>query len=135
MPYHLVQEARYFRVTFTGVMSQVELHQLVTQAETIEAEQPLALPRLIDLRSCTGLRIDFAAMLAITDRRAAAALRNPIKTALIAPDVVHYGFARMFQDLTRHPAITVAIFPTEDTALAWLLAPGLEPPATSWTPS
>jgi hypothetical protein len=59
---------------------------------------------------------------------------NPFKSALVAKDLVHYGFARMYETLNDHPQTVIAIFSDEAEALKWILEPGLEPYRGKWTP-
>ena len=61
-------------------------------------------------------------------------LANPIKTAILASNLVQFGFARMFQALNDHPQIVVAIFGDDEDALRWLQRADLSPPEVAWVP-
>jgi hypothetical protein len=49
-------------------------------------------------------------MRTFAEHRKAQTLANPVKSAAVAPQPVHVGFARMFQTLNEHPQITIEIF-------------------------
>jgi hypothetical protein len=53
----------------------------------------------------------------------------PIRSALIALQPVHFGFARMFQMLNDNPRIQIRIFPNLDDAVLWLESKGIKSPA------
>ena len=74
-------------------------------------------------------------MFAVAETRRRATLRNPIKSAIIASGIVHFGFARMFQTLNDNPQIVVAIFGDDESALQWLRLAGVRPPDVAWHPS
>ena len=54
---------------------------------------------------------------------------NPFRNAILAPQPVQYGYARMFQTLIDHPDITTQVFSDEAAALAWLNEPPAPKPA------
>jgi len=91
--------------------------------------------RISDLRPAVRLDIDFNGVAALAAERVRRSFPNSFKSAIIAPDPARFGFARMFQTLNDNPQITLAIFRDEPEALAWIMAPGLAPPAMPWSPS
>jgi hypothetical protein len=56
------------------------------------------------------------------------------KSAIVAKDVAHYGFARMYETLNDHPQVVIGIFSDEADAMRWLEEPGLERYTGHWTP-
>lgn len=134
MPYAITQAADLLRVRLHGVLTTKSLMDLAAELAELEGRLPTAVSRIVDLRECTGIDVNFSAMLKLGQARTAVQLPNPVKSALLAPDPILYGFARMFQSLNANPSITIAIFPDEASALAWLHEPGLAPPARPWVP-
>jgi len=59
---------------------------------------------------------------ALAERRRTVALQHPIRSAIVAPTPVSFGFARMFQTLNDHPQIAISIFSTVEAAEAWLVS-------------
>jgi polysaccharide deacetylase 2 family uncharacterized protein YibQ len=89
---------------------------------------------LTDLRPVTRLEITFDGVLDVANQRMRTKFPNAFKSAIVASDVAHYGFARMFQTLNDHPQISIAIFPDTPKALQWLEAAGQELPQQAWAP-
>lgn len=72
--------------------------------------------RISDLTRASGLNVGFPVLFTFTERRKTLRFRNAFKSAIVAPQTVHRGLARMFQPLNEHPPITIEIFP--DLAVA-----------------
>jgi hypothetical protein len=85
--------------------------------------------RLIDWKST------LKGCFAVAETRRRATLRNPVKSAIIASDIVRFGFARMFQTLNDNPQIVVAIFGDDESASQWLRLAGVRPPDVAWHPN
>ena len=134
MPYEITHEDGLLRIRFFGNLTGESFGNLARDMARLEQELPVTPHRIIDLRDSEGVNLNFRSILTVGQFRTIAALHNPVKSAMIAPDPILYGFARMFQMLIANPSITVAIFPAEESALAWLCEPGLAPPAKPWSP-
>lgn len=134
MPYTTRFEGDIYWTTLYGTVTNADLVALAQTAAELEAKHEIIPHRLADLGTVDELRIDFVGVEAMVKERTRHLFPNEFKTALIAPDVVHYGFARMFQTLVAHSQIRVAIFPTTAEALQWLSLPGVELPETPWAP-
>jgi len=128
MPYEIRFEDGLLRVVLSGTVTNADLSGIADAAAHIEASWAVVPNRIADFRSIERLDIDFTGVFAMAEARRHARLRNPIKTALIASDLVHFGFARMFQTLNDHPQIAIAIFRDEGEALQWLQSAELAPP-------
>jgi hypothetical protein len=76
--------------------------------------------RVVDMRSVKIFHADFLAMEDFTSRRKKRQFPGPIKSAIIAQDDLHIGYARMYQNFIDHPQITVEVFRDEVAAIAWL---------------
>ena len=128
MPFEIRFEGGLLRVVFSGTVTNSDLAGVADAAAHIEASWAVVPNRIADLRSIEQLDIDFTGVFAMAEARRQVRLKNPIKTALIASDPVHFGFARMFQTLNDHPQIAIAIFRDEEQALQWLQSADLAPP-------
>jgi hypothetical protein len=135
MPVELKWDGDLLLMIFVGSMSRDDIHSWAEQVVALEAEAAVTPNRIVDLRGVTGSNVDLASYTDVGRRRREMTLKNPIKSAVIASEPVHFGYARMFQLINTNPMITLAIFPTEESARAWLAAPGLAPPAIPWEPS
>jgi hypothetical protein len=128
MSYEIRFEGGLLKAIFSGTVTNSDLSGLADAVAHVEASWAVTPHRMADLRSIERLDIDFTGVFAMAEGRRHARLRNPIKTAIIASDLVHFGFARMFQTLNDHPQIAIAIFRDEDEALQWLQSAELAPP-------
>jgi hypothetical protein len=134
MPYTVRFEDNVYWTTLHGVVTNADLIDLARAATEQEAQHEVVPNRIADLGTVDELDIDFSGVEALVKERSRRHYPNEFKTALIAPDVVHFGFARMFQTLMGHSQIRVAIFPTTAEALQWLSRPDLDLPETPWVP-
>ena len=128
MSYEIRFDAGLLKVAFSGTVTNSDLSGVADAVAQVEASSAVVPHRIADLRSIERLDIDFTGVFAMAEARRHVRLRNPIKTAIIASNLVHFGFARMFQTLNDHPQITIAIFPDDDQALQWLQATALSAP-------
>lgn len=134
MPFTVRLEGNIYWTTLVGVVTNADLLEIARSAAELEAKHDVVPHRLADLGTVDEWLIDFEGVEALVKERARRRFPNEIKTALIAPDAVRYGYARMFQTLMGHSQIHVAIFPTTADALHWLSQPGFDLPATPWAP-
>lgn len=118
-------DGELLRIEFSGTVTTGDLALLIREVLALETRLGHAPPRLSNLTAVERLEIAFGDVDRIARSRREVHLPNPIKSAVVAPQSVHYGIARMFQTLNDHPKVTVRIFPDEESALAWLR----EPPA------
>jgi hypothetical protein len=73
--------------------------------------------RLTDTAAVEKVLVRYPEIEKFASQRRRAILKNAIKSAIVAPQPLHLGFARMFQTLNDNPQITIRIF--SDTASAW----------------
>jgi hypothetical protein len=106
--------------TFHGNLTAEDFRRGAELSAKAEAEFERAPNRMADLSSVEGLNIDFGAVEALAAVRRVAPLKNKVKSAIIAPRPVLYGFARMFQTLNDNPNIILKIFRDRDSGWAWL---------------
>jgi hypothetical protein len=126
MPYTVDTRQPIWRITLSGTFTHDELIALARDAERIEIVSHTIPHRLTNIQPTTRLELTFRSMLEFVQERLRMRFPNTFKSAVIANDVVHYGFARMFETLNDHPQIVIAIFSNESEALRWLNEPGVE---------
>lgn len=120
MPYEIQVEEGMVRTQMAGRLTLPELTRLAHFFGELEARSAVSPHRLLDLSKVDGVDMDFADMEELAAQRRAAPLKNLVKSAILAPKPVLFGFARMFQTLNRHPQIQVEIFTELNDALRWL---------------
>lgn len=134
MSFEIRTDRPNIEIRIFGTFTNDDLGRLAIEARRIEVSEPVVRHRITDTREITQLACDFRGVAAFADDRRRCTFPNAFKSAIVAPDVAHFGFARMFQTLNDHPQISIAIFPDVDEALTWLSAVGVDLPAKSWTP-
>ena len=105
MSYGLHTEGGVLRIVFSGTLTNADLSRAAYEVAEVEAASDVAPSRSIDLRPIDRLEIDFAGVFAVAEIRRRATLKNPVKSAIIASDIVRFGFARMFQTLNDNPQV------------------------------
>src|SRR5690349_21719051 len=115
MSYGMRSEAGVLKIVFSGTLTNADLSAAVQELGDVEAASDVLPPRSIDLRPVDRLEIDFAGVFAVAEARRLKRLKNPIKSAIIASDVVRFGFARMFQTLNDNPQVVIAIFGDDES--------------------
>jgi hypothetical protein len=134
MPYTIDTNQEVMRIRLSGSFTHGDLMSLAKEAERSERSYGAAPHRITDAQPCTRLELTFRDVLQFVQERLRLEFPNPFKSALVAQDLVHYGFARMYETLNDHPQIVIAIFSDEAEALKWIAEPGLEPYRGRWTP-
>ena len=134
MSYALRMEGGTLRVEFSGTFTNEDLSRGAFDVAELEDSSASTPHRIADLRPVERLEIDFTGVFTLAVARRSRRFKNPFKSAIVAPDLVRYGFARMFQTLNDHPQIVIAIFEKEADAVSWLRLPDLEAPKDPWKP-
>lgn len=134
MSYALRMEGETLKIEFSGTFTNQDLSGGEVEVAELEESSAVVPHRIADLRPVERLEIDFAGVLALAEARRWRRFKNPFKSAIIAPDLASYGFARMYQTLNDHPQIEIAIFRGEVEAVDWLRLPDLKPPKNPWQP-
>jgi hypothetical protein len=122
MSYQLTAETALFRLVFIDNITSRDLVALTQAIAALERTRSVAPNRLTDLSQVAEPHMTYADMLDFVECRKAQRLPNRVKSAIVAPRPVQFGFARMFQILNDHPQIVIQIFPTVTEAEAWLAA-------------
>jgi hypothetical protein len=103
-----------------GCISSDDLLNAAALTAKIEDEAEVSPHRIVDLSLVEDMNLNFAAMHQLAETRKVAPLKNPVKSAILAPHPVQYGFARMFQTINKNPQITIQVFTTRQDAIGWL---------------
>jgi hypothetical protein len=122
------------RITLSGNFTHGDLQALAKETESGERSYGAAPNRMTNAQPCTHLELTFLDVLNFVQERLRLEFPNSYKSAIVAKDVVHYGFARMYETLNDHAQVITAIFADEADAMKWLAEPGLEPYRGRWTP-
>ncbi len=109
-------------VYFSGVITRADLLDWAQELTRIEAVLPMTPHRLNDISGVIDLPFGYDDINAFRRLRQSARLRNPIRSALYAPNDLQFGLSRMFQMLHSQPEIEVGIFRDREKAVAWLEA-------------
>ena len=120
MPFQSRLEDGMLRLSFLGAVTNHDLVRLLDEITRLEAACSVIPDRLVDMRQVDRLEIDVTGVLGLADARRRRTFPNSFKTAIIATEPVHFGFARMFQTLNDHAQIAVSIFADDADALRWL---------------
>ena len=120
MAYQTRLEEGIFRVSFLEVVTNQDLARLLDEVTRLEGGWTVIPDRLVDMRQIERLEIDVTGVLSLAHSRRHRTFPNSFKTAIIATQTVHVGFARMFQTLNDHAQIAVSIFDDDADAMRWL---------------
>lgn len=120
MAVELWHDGPWITVTFSGTITGADIETLFTQVFELEGRLPMTPDRLVDLGASSTVAIGFADIASAANRRLDVAPANPIRTALVAHTPAQRGYARMFQTLNDHPAVTIEVFEDRASAEAWL---------------
>lgn len=120
MSLEIHHEAGLVRVVLKGRLTEEDLSVLANESEEMEQRGGLSLNRLTDGSAVSEIAITFNQMQMFASRRRVAILKNKVRSAIVAPGPLRYGFARMFQTLNDNPQIEISIFGDIETARRWL---------------
>lgn len=109
-------------LTFNGSLNSDDLWRVTDLYGKIESQAEVTPDRMADISLVDKVELDFGAVEAVAAIRQVAPLKNKVKSAIIAPKPVLYGFARMFQTLNDNPKITLELFRDKESCWAWLTA-------------
>lgn len=122
MAYDIAVRDGIICTTFTGALVAPDLEQLLQELAALEAGFAVTPHRLSDLSACQGIDLDYPSLAPFATARTKASMKNRVKSALVAPRPLHYGFARMFGILNNNPDIEIRTFADAHDAWNWLTA-------------
>jgi hypothetical protein len=120
MPIVIRRNGGLLEVTFSGKIATTDLLNGAQEMAEIEAQEPVTPPRLNDLSDVTALEVDFWSIQQFAAMRKDSQLKNPTRSAIVAPNVLQFGFARMYQTVQANPQLEVQVFRSRADAIAWL---------------
>ena len=123
MAYHVTEESDRVRLSFQSVITSHDLHAIASELAALEQARGAALNRLIDLSQVSEIDLSYLVLDTLMDQRMAQPLVTVVKSAIVAPQPVHVGFARMYQMLNKEPKYAIEIFGSIEEAETWLLRP------------
>jgi hypothetical protein len=110
-------------IRLSGAIQNDDLLELLRLVQEAESRTPATPPRLTDLSGLTELRLTFAGMNDVVRLRKGVTFPNSFKSAIVAPELAQFGFARMFQTLNDHRQIEIKVFRDLPSARDWLAYP------------
>jgi hypothetical protein len=122
MPYRIEGNAQIIRIIIFGHFIQPEVVDLGRELAQFEAGFEKAPDRLADLSGVEKSDFETATIERLAAERRIRIYPNNFRSAIVAPNSLHYGLARMFQTLSNNPQIDMRIFKTRAEAEAWLAA-------------
>lgn len=106
-----------------GKLTAEDLEQITKLAGELDFQLEPSLDRVIDfteLNEQLDEKINYARIEMHASKRRVSVLKNKVKSAVVAPTLLQYGFARMFQTLNTNPMIEIAIFRDRPSAIGWI---------------
>jgi len=120
MPCRVYSDASVIRHEFSGVVTDREFADLRSASAKLEQAGAVVPHRITDLTGVTRMNIGFSELFDLARSRQQIRFPNSFKSAIVAPQPMHVGFARMYQMLNAHPQITLQIFPDLAAAQKWI---------------
>jgi hypothetical protein len=119
MSHHISHDRGLMVVCLTENITLEDLQAVGGMIRQVESTYPVIPNRLIDLRAAKQVELSFDAVKALASERNSQVLRHAVRVAIVAPDNLHYGMARMFQSLSDNPSIHLHVFRDYEPACAW----------------
>ena len=123
MPYTITVKNKVVHCALTGRITGLDLAALQGESKNYEQNVDVVPHRITDMTGIEELAIHFPDISALAAKREPLRFPNSFKSAIIARDMLHLGYARMFQTLNQNPQIVVQIFPDEASAIKWIACP------------
>ena len=120
MPIQIQADAGIIRITFSGNFTKAEIVELFRDLERLEAQFEHIPDRLTDLSGVGERETNFEAIWSVAYERTNRIFPNKFRSAIVAPDSMSLGFARIFQSLNSNPQIEIRIFSSKAEAESWL---------------
>lgn len=111
------------KVILRDNLTDADLAVIAEAGLEVDAISPVAPDRLTDFTKVTSIALNFMEMEMFVSRRRASTLNHSVRSAIVAPTQLQYGFARMFQTLNDNPRIEIRLFRDMASARDWLASP------------
>jgi hypothetical protein len=120
MPYTISVENQVVRCVMTGRITPEDLVALMGESKNYEENVEVVPHRITDLTGVEELALHYPDISALAEKRGQRRFPNAFKSAIIARDALHLGYARMYQNLNKNPQMVIRIFPEVAPALEWI---------------
>ncbi|HEX7653426.1 MAG TPA: hypothetical protein VF607_07970 [Verrucomicrobiae bacterium] len=115
-------EERIAYFAYEGCVEIRDLETFIGWLEEFEAELPYSPDRFSDLSQVTRFELSYTSLDLFAQTRGPGILKNPVRSAIVAPQPLHFGYTRMYATIMQDPRVTIQIFADAADALAWLQA-------------
>ena len=119
MPFEVSRQEGRLLIRLFGAISGDDLLDVARAIQELEDGNP-PLHRVTDLTGLEELNLGFQDVEAVAQVRRRLVFAATIRSAIIANQPLHIGYARMFQTLNDNPGIEVRIVSSMEEALQWL---------------
>ena len=121
MPFEIENHEKYLLLRLHPSLTGEDLPRALAEMAQLDARMP-APPkhRITDLSLLDEIDIGFPEIEMVAKGRRELKLSAPMRSALVAPSPLQFGFARMFQTLNDNPKVDVRIMRTMEEALRWI---------------
>jgi len=113
-----------------GVLNEAFVHQVINFIEMEERIQDAPFDRYTDFSGLSSIRLELPHIFRVARRRRP--VRQPVKSALFARDVISFGIAQIYERQMARAMIDVHAFQERVAAAEWLEVPlrVLQPPSS-----
>jgi len=120
MAFQIIPQPEFLRVIITGRLTREEVIAVGLAVQEIEAASERVPDRLTDVSGVEMNELTGDDIQNFARRRREARYPNRFRNAILAPQPVQFGYARMFQTFVDHPDIDTQVFSDEPAAITWL---------------
>jgi len=120
MSFEIVSDSDVMKITLRGAFNSLELVKLFEAVQAREMQLARSPHRITDLSAAAGPQLTQTDIIHAVQRIRSVRYLNEHKSAIVAPSLIQYGFARMFQMLNDHPQVVVGVFRDMESAEVWL---------------
>ena len=124
MPYKITVENKVLCIALSGRITGLDLDGLGAEMKNYEQNVDVIPHRITDMTGIVELAVNYPEVSTLAEKRRELHFPNRFKSAIVAANRQHVGYARMFQTLNDNPQIAIRIFPDEASASEWIASPG-----------
>lgn len=122
MPFNVSLENQILQIKLSGLITAQDIVNVTLEVKKFESDGKPVPHRVTDVTGITELTVRYPDVEAIAALRKGLKFSNPYKSAIVAKEKLHIGYARMFQQLNTNPQINVQIFSDVESANKWIVA-------------
>jgi len=113
-------EGELMLINLSGSVDNADFEELARRVREVEVTRPRTPHRLTDISLLTEIHLTFQSMSDRIHLRKNIVFPNEFKSAIFAPEPLHFGVARMFQAINNHHQIDIQVFRELDHARNWV---------------